>query len=797
VPVRIAQNHGFTLSLEFALKPAITISVRNLVEHLLRSGDLRMDFFGAARAVEGIRIHQRIQHSRPDTYLAEVSITHSVDSESLTMNISGRIDGIIPDGELPIVEEIKSTQRPLDDLVDNPNPIHWGQAKCYAYMWACQEEVDELGVQLTYVNVSSGEVREDLQTFTLNQLEDFFLDLVNRYRTWLLSRVQWLADRDNAIAETSFPFDSYRAGQRNMAVAVYRSVRDGRHLLVQAATGIGKTMAALFPCIKALGEQLVSKIVFLTARTTGRLAAEKALEILRDRGLRLKSVSITAKEKICFEPDCACLPEECPYADGFFDRINAAVEAALETDALTRKTIEAVAKEFTVCPFELSLELIQWADCVIGDYNYAFDPRVTLQRLFLEDSGPKVALVDEAHNLVDRSRDMFSAQLDKQPLLAFRREIKTDLPQVYRRLGHINSWLATERRRIRDAGGVLTSNHLPREFVDRLIDFLRDAETWLSKNIRTPFRENLLQHYFDVMRFVRVSENFDERYTTIYQCAGDELSIKLYCLDPSVQLQAAWEQCKAAILFSATLTPADYFQDLLGCPEDTAKLDVVSPFPHQNLAVLSASRISTYYQQRRHTCGDISRMIGAFVTQHNGHYLVFFPSYAYLRMVEEAFAGDFGHLDLLIQTPDMNNAERNAFLDRFSETDASNLVGFAVMGGIFGEGIDLKGDRLTGAVVVGVGLPGICPERDLIRAYYDERKGNGFAYAYQYPGINRVLQAAGRVIRTEHDRGAVLLIDQRYAQSSYRSLLPAYWRLQTIKQSSDIASTMDGFWGGR
>lgn len=764
------------------------------MEHHLRGGDLRVDFFGAARAVEGIRIHQQIQRSRPATYQAEIPISRNVETDHFVLCISGRIDGVFSREDRPIVEEIKSTRRPLDEITESPDPVHWGQARCYAYMWAVQEGVESMDVQLTYVHVPSGEIREMVRTYELEALTAFFEDLVDHYHRWLTTLVHWSALRERSIEQMEFPFTSYRPGQRDMAVAVYRCVRDGGHLLVQAATGIGKTMAALFPAIKAVGERLAAKIVFLTARTTGRLAAEAALDILRQNGLRLKSVSITAKDKICFAPESACLPEECPYAKGFYDRINAAVETAFQMDGLNRDAIETVARRHQVCPFELTLEMIQWADCVIGDYNYAFDPRVTLQRLFQEESGAKAILIDEAHNLVDRSRDMFSAELDKQTLLSFRRVVKNELPQLYQALGSINTLLVAERRRTREAGGSLVSMHPPGELVDRLQAFARLAENWLTKNIRTPFREDLLQLYFDCMRFIRVAETFDERYATIYQCTDEDLRIRQFCIDPSVQLETAWQQCKAAVLFSATLTPAGYFQNLLGCRPDTARLDLISPFPADNLAVLRACRISTFFQERKYSCGAVSRMIGAFVARNKGNYLVFFPSYAYLQMVLEQFETAFGHLEILAQTPEMVESDRIDFLDRFKAGKNESLVGFAVMGGVFGEGIDLKGDRLTGAVIVGVGLPGICPERELIRSYYDEHDGRGFAYAYQYPGINRVLQAAGRVIRSEHDRGAVLLIDQRYARSFYASLLPPHWRILNINGPDEIESALLGFW---
>lgn len=774
--------------------PSISIAVRTLVEHLLRSGDLRIDYFGSVRALEGIRVHQQIQRQRPESYLSEVTVSHVVESEVLSLCVTGRIDGVFKRDDRYVVEEIKSTTRPFEELEQTPDPVHWGQAQCYAYMWGVHSGVDTIEVQLTYVHPADGATREFVRTFALGDLAGFFEDLVGRYRQWLLRMTHWLALRDQTINRLDFPFDTYRRGQREMAVEIYRCLRDGGHLLIQAATGIGKTVATLFPGVKALGGGLISKVIFLTARTTGRLTAEATLDAMRSKGLRLRAVSITAREKICLSPESACLPEECPYACGYYDRVNDAIAAAFEIDALTRTAIEAIAEEFTVCPFELSLELILWSDCVIGDYNYAFDPRVRLQRLFEESGQRHAILVDEAHNLVDRSREMFSAQLEKQPILALRRSLKDRVPRIFRALGRVNAWMASTRRQVHEKGGVYVEKNVPQEMLERLQQVARLTEDWLSKNIRAPFRDDLLQLYFELIRFLRVAEGYDGRFATIYESNGQDLRVKLFCIDPSIQLQESWQACRAAVLFSATLTPVDYFQDLLGCPKESGRLKVHSPFPIENLAVYGATRISTYYRERQVSCDTVTRIIGTFVTFRKGHYLLFFPSYAYMRMVLERFQIEFKEVDAIVQTQDMSESARDEFLNRFQTTIADTLVGFAVMGGVFGEGIDLKGDRLTGAVIVGVGLPGLGPERDLIRQYYDGLNGRGFEYAYQYPGINRVLQAAGRVIRSPSDRGAILLIDRRYAQERYRCLLPGHWQLRSIEDASDLEGALMQFW---
>ena len=768
------------------MKPTYHIAVRSMVEHVLRSGDLRLDFCGSVRAVEGIRAHQQVQKARPDDYQAEVVVDYLVVCEKFQLQVSGRIDGIFKRGPRVVVEEIKTTNRSLKEVVAADHPIHWGQALCYAYMWARQEGLVEVDVQLTYVQLPGGRTREIVRRFEMAELERFFLDVRDRYALWVMTLAHWGELRDESIAKLPFPYPVYRTGQRAMAVEVYRAMRDGDHLLVQAATGIGKTMAALYPAVKALGEGLIPKVIFLTARTTGRLAAENALQSLRTKGLRLKSVTLTAKEKICFNPDNACLPEECAFARGHYDRINEALKYAFETDALTRATIESAAKQFQVCPFEFSLELLQWADCVICDYNYAFDPSVTLRRLFVEEGRRQAVLVDEAHNLADRAREMFSARLTKEPVMALRRQLKSELPKLFTLLGQINTWMVTTRRRCRQAGGECVERHVPETLIQHLQTFMRAAEKWLMQNRQTAFRADLLRFYFDCGRFLRVAENYDQRFATLFTVVDAELQIKLFCVDPSHGLGEVWQRCHAAVLFSATLTPADYFQTILGCQTQARKLNLPSPFPKENLTVVINTRISTLYRQRRQSCPAVSRAVGNLVVRHPGHYLLFFPSYEYLEMVYRQFSQTYSTTPTMVQIPDMDESQKEAFLHGFEHGGRDPLVGFAVMGGVFGEGIDLQGERLSGAIIVGVGLPGICTERELIREYHDRLDKRGFEFAYQFPGINRVLQAAGRVIRSEEDRGVVFLIDHRYDQPRYRRLLPAHWALRRHDRDVDL-----------
>lgn len=776
------------------MKPCFAISVRSLVEHVLRSGDLSAAFRGSASAIEGIRAHQRLQRQRPPGYQAEVPVQLSLEFADFTLDIGGRIDGVFGQAEPVVIEEIKSTLRPLKEIEAEPNEIHWGQAQCYAYMYARQQGLAEIDLQLTYMQLESERTLTLTRRFEVDALALFFDDLIARYRQWVQWRSDWAHTRDQSLAALVFPYSAYRPGQREMAVAVFRTIRDGGQLISQAATGIGKTMAVLYPALKALGQGLTRKVIFLTARTTGRLAAQTALAELAGTGMRLKWVGLTAKDKICFSPDSACSPDECPYAKGFFDRLNPAVQAALNHDILDRDTIERLARDFQVCPFEFSLELVDWADAIIADYNYAFDPTVRLKRLFDESGRHHTLLVDEAHNLVDRSRQMFSADLTKQAVLELRGDLKQEQPRMYKALGRVNAWLAALRKRCQEAGGTQVDMDPPEGLVDRLRAFLKIADRWLRLNQPKPYREGLLQLYFDSTRFIRVAESYSKAYATIAQAKGNDLRVRLFCIDPSDQLIECWRRCQAGVFFSATLTPVDYFQSVLGISPDAGRLNLVSPFPQAHLAVFAATGISTLYRRREISRSAVSRAIADMVLQRDGHYLFFFPSYEYLSMIRETFCDSHPGVDVIVQSSDMDEAARDAFLARFTDRVERTLVGFAVMGGIFGEGIDLKGERLTGAAIVGVGLPGIDTERELIKDYYDQNQRRGFEYAYQFPGINRVLQAAGRVIRSKTDRGVVLLIDERYAQRRYRALLPAYWQVRSLADLSQFKLFLKDFW---
>lgn len=779
------------------MKKEFKITVRQLIQQVLTKGDLSFSFTGSKRPVEAIHYHQKIQKSRTENYRSEVPVSHQIDTKNFTLTVSGRIDGVYENQEHAVIEEIKTTSRNLDYFDNNEDPQHWGQAKIYAYLYGLQHKFDEserIDVKLVYYQIDSNEIRDYVNSFFMNELEVYFQSVSSKYLEWTQALTEWSFIRDESIRNLDFPFSDYRSGQRHMAKKVYLTIKNEGQLLIQAATGIGKTIAVIFPSVKAIAEDLTQKIFYLTARTTGTAAAELALKELRKNGLRLKSLTLTAKEKICFNPEKPCHPDECMYARGHFDRINTALENIFPLDIYNRETIRQKATEFKVCPFEFSLDISIWADVIICDYNYAFDPRVFLRRFFQDTKDNYTFLIDEAHNLADRSRDMFSAEIFKQKILDVRRTVKNHESRIYKSLGRINTWFLNAKKKKELSDISYSEKDPPDELYTVLRRFIQIAENWLAMNIKTPFREDLLTLFFNISGFLRMSELYDENYMTCFERIGRDLKLKLFCINPSKNLRGTLSRSKAAIFFSATLIPIHYFKEILGCEDYADYLYLPSPFPRENLGLFMATNISTLYRQRENTKLQVAKTLNNFIRQKKGNYLLFFPSYEYIMMVYEVFNKENSELETFVQTPMMTEPERDAFLERFTQKNSNSIAGFAVMGGIFGEGIDLVGDRLSGTAIIGVGLPPICLERELIKDYFTGNSQAGFEYAYLYPGLNRVLQAAGRLIRTEHDRGVVLFIDQRYNNYNYKSLLPEEWDIERVQDERQLAKGLQKFW---
>lgn len=776
-------------------KPVFKVSVRELVSFILRAGDLAGSghFAGPSRALEGARGHQRLQKSRPPGYEAEVVVARRIETPELILELNGRIDGVLPQLGFVLIEEIKTTHGLWTGPAD---PLHLAQAKVYACLYCQDRALEACEIQLTYLDLASDKCIEFHEHHAAGALAAFYDPVVLEYIDWLRDLVRWRSLRDNSIRQFQFPFDAYREGQRALAVAVYRAVKNRSRLFAEAPTGIGKTVSVLFPSIKAMGEALTERIFYLTAKTVGRNIAEATLLKLRDGGLRLRSVTLTARDKICFNGGLPCDPVTCPFAIGYYDRIKKAVRAALVADSFDRAAIERIAREHQVCPFELSLDLSLWVDVIICDYNYAFDPSASLKRYFDGDAHNYALLIDEAHNLLDRAREMFSAELSRPALLALKRELQPDLPACAKALGRLATRLAALEKEEgwQSREGVSHRSDPPQKLAKPLDEFLEQAEAWLARNIPAPFQPALLDAFFQALAFKRVLESFGSHYCTLWNPATGLL--RLCCIDPAPILHEALGAIGSAVFFSATLRPIEYFRSALGGEPLDPALALDSPFPPENLCVLVHDRIATRLRARAASSQAVAEAIAAFIAARSGNYLVYFPSYEYLAQVLELFRALAPSARIVVQSSAMTEAQRAEFIGQFQPAPAETTIGFAVLGGIFGEGIDLAGERLIGVAVVGVGLPQIGVEREIIRAQADARGRDGFDFAYTYPGMNRVLQAVGRVIRSETDRGAVLLIDERFGQRKHRELFPRWWRAVTVRSPGEIQRELSRFWLG-
>lgn len=772
----------------------VRLSVRQLVEFLRNTGSIDNRFTGFDRALEGVRIHRRLQKAAGDGYEAEVSIKADLSAAGVAYRLEGRADGIFTGSDgLVMVDEIKTVTCPTEQITEEMEPVHWAQAQVYAAIWAAQKGLEEVGVRLTYFQVEDQQIVRFERRFSAQTLTAFLQEMLEEYAPWAKRQAQWQADRTQDLAALAFPFSQFRPGQHALAGEVYRACRQGRRLMVQAPTGIGKTISTLYPALRAMGEGDGERVFYLTARTTTRRAAWQALDLLPP-SLHLRSIALTAKDKACLLEHRECTPEACPYANGYYDRVKAALWEGLDETRLDGPALEALARRHTVCPFELGLDLALWCDVIVGDYNYLFDPVVRLSRFF-ETPGDHLFLVDEAHNLPDRAREMYSAELGRAQLAEARKALGKGRSRLKTALGKVNTQFLTWRDQCREAPErTLFFAPAQEAFSEAVRRCLKPLEEWLGEHRQGPAHDVLLQLYFDFRAWLRVADGYDEHYITQISLSGGQVLARQLCLDPSDFLNASFALGRAAVLFSATLAPPSYYRDILGCPEARC-VALPSPFPRENLGLFCACRVSTTYRSRAASLDEVCRFLAAMTEGRAGNYLAFFPSYAYLNQAAQRFAERFPQIPTLLQQPGMQDSERETFLARFSAASGETLLGFAVMGGVFGEGVDLVGDRLIGAAVVGVGLPQVNPVREMLRRYFESSRGSGFAYAYQYPGMNKVLQAAGRVIRTPNDQGVVLLIDERFTWEDYRALLPAHWNgCRPVLSASQLADELRAFW---
>ncbi|WP_270246080.1 MULTISPECIES: ATP-dependent DNA helicase [unclassified Coprococcus] len=760
--------------------PMIRISVRNLVEFILREGNIDNRTGGGQDPENmqmGSRIHRKIQRQMGSDYQAEVPLKTEIVCDGFTLKIEGRADGLIHTKEQVMVDEIKGVLRELD-RVQEPAGIHLAQAKCYASMVAEQEGVDEIGVQMTYCQMETEEVKRFQYSYRSNELKVWFDEVIRQYEKWAKFQIEWRKARNASVKGIEFPFP-YRKGQRDLAVSVYRTILRKKKLFIQAPTGVGKTISTVFPAVKAVGEELGEKIFYLTAKTITRTVAEQAFETLREQNLKFKVITLTAKEKICFCEETSCNPDDCPYAKGHFDRVNDAVyELLMQEDVMSREVLEAQARKHKVCPFEMALDVSTWVDGVICDYNYVFDPDARLKRFFAEGgAGGYLFLIDEAHNLVERGRQMYSAELCKEDFLAVKKLVKGEAPRFAKRLEACNKILLAMKKECENYKVLDNISH----FGIQLMNVLSETDRYLEECVDKEVRETVLDFYFQVRSFLNIYDGLDENYViyTEYQENG-RFVLKLFCVNPAANLQKCLDKGNSAVFFSATLLPIQYYKRLLSTEKDNYAVYIDSSFDTKKRLLMNGVDVSTRYAMRsREMYQRYATYIFRVVKAKMGNYLIFFPSYRFMEDVYQEFtqllASDEEEMELVIQQKHMDEEERENFLRAFEMGREKSLIGFGVLGGIFSEGIDLTNEKLIGTLIIGTGLPQVCNEREILKSYFDQKGLYGFDYAYRYPGMNKVLQAAGRVIRTEDDRGVILLLDERFQREKGKEIFPKEW----------------------
>lgn len=829
----------------------IKISVRELVEFILRSGDLD-NRSGGGNDVdamqEGIKIHRMLQKQMGSNYQAEVPLSiivpYQKDGQEFQIKIEGRADGVLrqdaaaarsllemsengTDNQVPsvVIDEIKSIYQDLSSLL-TPYSVHRAQAMCYAYIYAKEHGLDCIGIQMTYCNIDTKAVKYFEETISYAELDVWFEELTREFGKWAAWQNEWMGIRTDSIRGVEFPFP-YRPGQRQLVMDVYRTIIREKKLYIEAPTGVGKTISTVFPAVKAMGEGYLGKIFYLTAKTITRTVAEDTFHLLLRQGMRLKVITLTAKEKICVLERPDCNPVACDRAKGHFDRVNEAVYDLLtHEEGITRDLITEYAARHNVCPFEMSLDVSSWCDGIICDYNYAFDPNAHLRRFFSEEKKNDYGfLIDEAHNLVERARAMYSASLYKDHILECKRLIRSRSGKLERRLEAVNKDLLKLKRECDECEVVENIN----DVVLHLMGAAAEFEEFLQEYKVFDEREQVLNHYFEVRNFLNIFDLVDEKYTIYTDYEEKEgFRLNLQCMDPSTNLLRYLGKGKSAIFFSATLLPIQYYKDQLGGNAEDYAVYAPSPFDTDKRRILIAGDVSTRYTRRNATeYRKILDYIRIFTSARQGNYLVFFPSYQMMNQVFELMKKEEGEKSgeyiltdvkalsgyevdgrmssllgdqerhvtaLVMQRSSMTEQEKEEFLESFTVSKNRTRIGFCVMGGIFSEGIDLKEDRLIGAVIVGTGLPMVCTERELFKNYYDQRQENGFDYAYLYQGMNKVLQSAGRVIRTQEDRGAILLLDERFYQRQYTSLFPREWYPNLSVTRESLPGILQSFW---
>ncbi len=820
-------------------KPMIRISVRNLVEFILRSGNIdnRKQSKPDQAMLEGGRIHRMIQKRMGSNYQAEVSLKTVVEFDKFDISVEGRADGILlekdyPDAEqinlmdfkisdqntdtislmdIVTIDEIKGTYTDISRMKE-PVYVHLAQAKCYAYIYALQNHLHFIRVRMTYCNIETEELKYFHEEFSFVQLQAWFLHILEDYRKWADYDFDWKQRRQSSIQTLQFPFP-YRKGQRDLVKYVYQTIYHSKKLFAVAPTGVGKTISTIFPSIQAMGREMGDKIFYLTAKTITRTVADDTFELLRKQGLSFKSVVLTAKEKICPMEEMECNPMSCIYAKGHYDRINNAIYDLLTSeDRYTREKIKEYAEKHSVCPFEMGLDMSLFSDGIICDYNYVFDPHAYLRRFFSDGiNGNYLFLIDEAHNLLDRGRDMYSATLYKEDFLRLKKVVKPFDPKMEKQFEKCNKEMSI----LKKESGAFQVVELISPLVMAMNQLYSLMEKFLQDSEESSVRKEILTYYFEVCHFLDIYERVDENYVTYSQLEQDgSFMLKLFCVNPCMNLKGCMSKARSTVLFSATLLPIQYYKSLLGGEAEDYEVYVNPIFDPAKRALFLGNDVTSKYSRRSQSeYLNVAYYIHEIVKNRLGNYMIFFPSHMFLQQVYSAYYDhyyDEREVECILQSDNMNEKTREEFLNRFSGNencdiqekiqfdiemeDEKSLLGFCVLGGIFSEGIDLTEDQLIGVIIVGTGLPQICNEREIIKNFFNHKRESGFNYAYRYPGMNKVLQAAGRVIRTANDIGIVALLDERFLSNSYQSLFPRDWSEFEVVNGSSIAKRIERFW---
>ena len=809
------------------------ISVRNLVEFMCLGGDIDNRDTGVADVKvmqEGARLHRKIQHSMGSNYRAEVLLRNKEELTSeggieYELRIEGRADGIIADIEededgnkLPIgevtIDEIKTMQSDVGKLKE-PVYVHKAQAMVYAYIYLTRYNLESINVQLTYCNTETEKIVRFKEQYDSESIIKWYRELVAGFKKWMDYVFDERAERNASIQKLHFPFE-YREGQKKLVASVYHTVKEQKVLYIQAPTGVGKTISTVYPAVQSCSNGLTDKIFYLTSKTITRTVAEETYAILRDAGLHFRTVTLTAKDKICHLDEHNCNPEVCEYARGHFDRVNEAVYDIITNEAvINRDTILQYSVKHKVCPYEMSLDVSYWCDGIICDYNYAFDPDSSLKRYFGDGGkGNYVFLVDEAHNLVDRAREMYSATLVKEDFLACKRVVKDMDKRLASYLEKCNKYLL-ELKRACDKEYIIIDDYCG-TFLANLQSCYSYMQKFLDKNKGKPVCDEIIEFFFKIRHFINMYDCIDEKYVIYAEHIDDgDFALHLYCVDPSGQLSQRLSQGISTIMFSATLLPVNYFKEMLSGNADDYAVYAHSPFDTDNKRVLIGRDVTSRYTRRNYNeYTKIAGYIHTLTQSKQGKYMIFFPSYSYMREVYDIYIQKYAcnvidlhdvedgsyiyHLsegeNVLIQDNNMTEADKENFLSVFMDNTSGNVTGFCVLGGIFSEGIYLRDKSLIGPCIVGTGIPMISRPLNLLRNYFDSIGKNGYQYAYVFPGMNKVLQAAGRVIRTADDKGIILLLDDRFMTQEYQMQYPREWDKVYPVDINNTGKCIEDFW---